>query len=103
MPPRRRPQAGPRTDLPPLKILRKILLLQTAYYATATVLILFTTAVYGTEFSMNLVLNWDVLRGDVTLGWILGLVWVLNGLIGLVFFFFLSFYLFMLYLFGIRY
>lgn len=52
---------------------------------------------------MNLVLNWDVLRGDVTLGWILGLVWVLNGLIGLVFFFFLSFYLFMLYLFGIRY
>lgn len=82
MPPRRRPrQAGARADLPPLKIIRKIVLLQLAYYATATVLILFTTLVYGTAFSLDLVLSWDALRGDTTIGWILGLVWMLNSLL----------------------
>lgn len=83
MPPRRRPPpAGARTELPPLKIVRKILLLQLAYYASATALILFTTLVYGTAFSFNLVLSWDALRGDTTLGWMLGLVWMLNSGIG---------------------
>lgn len=80
MPPRRRPPpAGARTDLPPLKIIRKILVLQAAYYVTATALILFTTLVYGTAFSLDLVLSWDALRGDTTLGWMLGLVWMLNS------------------------
>lgn len=82
MPPRRRaPPAGARTDLPPLKIIRKIVLLQLAYYVTAAVLILFTTVVYGTAFSLDLVLSWDALRGDTTIGWILGLVWMLNSLL----------------------
>ncbi|KAK1139062.1 hypothetical protein N8T08_001308 [Aspergillus melleus] len=86
MPPRRRPPpAGARTELPPLKIVRKILLLQLAYYASATALILFTTLVYGTAFSLNLVLSWDALRGDTTLGWMLGLVWMLNSGIGAIF------------------
>jgi hypothetical protein len=80
MPPRRRPPpAGARTDLPPLKIVRKILVLQLAYYVTATALILFTTLVYGTAFSLDLVLGWNTLRGDTTLGWMLGLVWMLNS------------------------
>lgn len=75
---RRRLPAGSRTELPPLKIIRKILLLQVAYYVGATVLILFTTIVYGTPFSLNLVFGWDYLRGDTTVGWMLGLVWMLN-------------------------
>ncbi|CAI7609198.1 unnamed protein product [Penicillium pancosmium] len=82
---RRRLPAGSRTELPPLKIIRKILLLQVAYYAGATVLILFTTVVYGTPFSLNLVFGWDYLRGDTTVGWMLGLVWMLNCFISVIF------------------
>ncbi|OJJ60996.1 hypothetical protein ASPSYDRAFT_42834 [Aspergillus sydowii CBS 593.65] len=86
MPPRRRPPpAGARTDLPPLKIIRKILVLQLAYYVTATALILFTTLVYGTAFSLDLVFGWDTLRGDTTLGWMLGLVWMLNSFLCVIF------------------
>ncbi|KAL3453914.1 integral membrane protein S linking to the trans Golgi network-domain-containing protein [Aspergillus insuetus] len=86
MPPRRRaPPAGARTDLPPLRIIRQILLLQVAYYVSATALILFTTLVYGTAFSLDLVLSWNALRGDTTIGWMLGLVWMLNSLLCVVF------------------
>ncbi|KAJ5692980.1 hypothetical protein N7462_002403 [Penicillium macrosclerotiorum] len=85
MPGRRRLPAGSRTDLPPLKIIRKIVLLQAAYYVCATVLILFTTVVYGTPFSLNLVFGWDYLRGDTTVGWMLGLVWMLNCFISVIF------------------
>ncbi|KAJ5513970.1 Integral membrane protein SYS1-related protein [Penicillium fimorum] len=85
MPARRRPPAGSRTELPPLKIVRKILLLQLAYYACATVLILFTTVVYGAPFSLNLVFGWDSLRGDTTIGWMLGLVWLLNCFVSVIF------------------
>ena len=80
MPARRgAPTAG--IDLPPLKIIRKIFILQVAYYVSATVLILFTTIVYGTNFSMDSLLNWDLVRGDTTIGWLLGLVWMLNSLL----------------------
>ncbi|CAG8887743.1 unnamed protein product [Penicillium egyptiacum] len=82
---RRRPPAGSRTELPPLKIVRKIFLLQLAYYACATVLILFTTVVYGAPFSLDLVFGWDSLRGDTTIGWMLGLVWLLNCFISVMF------------------
>ncbi|KAL3479156.1 integral membrane protein S linking to the trans Golgi network-domain-containing protein [Aspergillus californicus] len=86
MPPRRRaPPAGARTDLPPLKIVRKILILQIIYYVSAAALILFTTLVYGTTFSLDLVLSWNALRGDTTLGWMLGLVWMLNSLLCVIF------------------
>ncbi|KXG48686.1 Integral membrane protein SYS1-related protein [Penicillium griseofulvum] len=85
MPARRRPPAGSRTELPPLKIVRKILLLQLAYYACATVLILFTTVVYGAPFSLDLVFGWDSLRGDTTIGWMLGLVWMLNCFVSVIF------------------
>lgn len=81
MPARRRHPGGSRSDLPPLKIIRKILLLQAAYYVCATILILFTTLVYGGVFSLDLVFGWDKLRGDTTVGWMLGLVWMLNCLI----------------------
>ncbi|KAL2854335.1 integral membrane protein S linking to the trans Golgi network-domain-containing protein [Aspergillus pseudoustus] len=86
MPPRRRaPPAGARTDLPPLRIIRQILFLQVAYYISATTLILFTTLVYGTAFSLDLVLSWSALRGDTTIGWMLSLVWILNSLLCVIF------------------
>ncbi|KAJ5211856.1 uncharacterized protein N7498_003502 [Penicillium cinerascens] len=85
MPGRRRLPAGSRTDLPPLKIIRKIILLQFAYYVCATVLILFTTVVYGAPFSLDLIFGWDYLRGDTTVGWMLGLVWMLNCFISVIF------------------
>ncbi|KAK2751719.1 hypothetical protein FQN55_009160 [Onygenales sp. PD_40] len=82
---RRPPRAGALTELPPLKIVKKILLLQVAYYACASVLILFTALVAGTAFSPDLILSWQSLRGDTTVGWTLGLVWLLNSSIGAIF------------------
>lgn len=83
MPPRRRkpPRAGALTDLPPLKIIRSILLLQLAYYAVATVLILFITLVLGQKFSPALILDWKTIRGDVTIGWTIGFAWLLTAFI----------------------
>ena len=57
------------------------MLLQLAYYATATVLILFTVLVAGQPFSLGLILDWTSVRGDNTIGWMLGLVWLLVGFV----------------------
>lgn len=83
MPPRRRkpPRAGALTELPPLKIVRSILLLQTFYYVLAFVLILFTTLVLGQKFSVALIFDWRSVRGDNTIGWTVGVLWVLVGFI----------------------
>lgn len=84
MAPRRRrpPRAGALTELPPLKILSQIALLQVAFYVCATALILFTALVAGKAFSIDLVLSWQSLRGDTTVGWMLGFVWMLNSFLG---------------------
>ncbi|KAH9208575.1 integral membrane protein S linking to the trans Golgi network-domain-containing protein [Leptodontidium sp. 2 PMI_412] len=81
---RRPPRPGALTELPPLKILSQILLLQTLWYVAGTVLILFTALVAGKHFNLDLVLSWRSLRGDTTVGWMLGLVWLLNSLIGVI-------------------
>jgi hypothetical protein len=81
---RRPPRPGALTELPPLKILTQILILQLIWYAVATALILFTALVAGKSFSFDLVLSWRSLRGDTTVGWMLGLVWLLNSFIGYV-------------------
>ncbi len=60
------------------------MLLQTAYYVTAVVLVLFTALVAGQRFGLDLVFDWHSLRGDTTVGWMLGLVWMLNSFIGYV-------------------
>ncbi|KAI9049427.1 hypothetical protein LZ554_006461 [Drepanopeziza brunnea f. sp. 'monogermtubi'] len=78
---RRPPRPGAMTELPPLKILSQILLLQALFYVAAAALILFTALVAGRRFSLDLVLSWRSLRGDTTVGWMLGLVWLLNSLI----------------------
>jgi hypothetical protein len=81
MPRRRRPpRPGALADLSPTRILSQIVILQIAYYACAAVLILFTALVFGSEINSDLLFSWHSLRGDTTVGWTLGLVWVLNSL-----------------------
>ena len=80
MPRRRRPpRAGALTELPPLKIAAQIAVLQMLYYAVALVLMLFTTLVMGHRFGLDLVLGWDLVRGDTTQGWVVAFIWVLDG------------------------
>lgn len=83
MPPRRRkpPRAGALSELPPLKIIRSIVLLQLSYYATAFVLILFTSLVLGQKFTLSLIFDWNSVRGDTTIGWTVGVLWVIDGFI----------------------
>lgn len=74
----RRP--GALTDLQPLRILTQIVLLQIAFYVSAAVLIIFTALVAGSPVRLDLLFSWHSLRGDTTVGWTLGLVWMLNSL-----------------------
>ncbi|KAF2011802.1 hypothetical protein BU24DRAFT_426905 [Aaosphaeria arxii CBS 175.79] len=86
MPRRRRPpRPGALSDLSPTRILSQIIILQVAYYACAAVLIIFTALVAGKEISADLLFSWRSLRGDTTVGWTLGLVWLLNSLACVVF------------------
>ena len=82
MPPRRRkpPRAGALTDLPPLKIIRSIIILQLSYYLIAGVIIMFTALVAGQKLSLALIFDWRTVRGDNTIGWMLGGVWLLVSL-----------------------
>ncbi|KAF2144694.1 uncharacterized protein K452DRAFT_245748 [Aplosporella prunicola CBS 121167] len=82
MPRRRRPpRPGALADVAPLRIFTQIVLLQLAYYLSAAILILFTALVAGKDVNLDLLLSWRSLRGDVTVGWMLGLIWMLNSLI----------------------
>jgi protein SYS1 len=82
---RKPPPPGSLTELPPLRIIRSIVLLQLAYYAIATILILFTMLVAGQKFSLALVFDWRTVRGDNTVGWMLGVVWLMGALFAYVF------------------
>ncbi|KAH9879986.1 hypothetical protein J1614_002011 [Plenodomus biglobosus] len=77
---RRPPRPGALADLSPTRILSQIALLQLAYYGCAAILIVFTALVAGKEINVDLLFSWRTLRGDTTVGWTLGLVWILNSL-----------------------
>jgi len=79
---RRPPRPGALIEFPPLKILSQIVLLQTIWYTAGAALILFTALVAGKDFDMDMVLSWRSLRGDTTVGWMLGLVWMLDSILG---------------------
>ncbi|KAF2433704.1 hypothetical protein EJ08DRAFT_676502 [Tothia fuscella] len=81
MPRKRLRRPGALADLQPLRITTQIALLQVAYYVSAAVLIVFTALVAGKEVKLDLLFSWRSLRGDTTVGWMLGLVWLLNSLI----------------------
>jgi hypothetical protein len=77
---RRPPRPGALADLAPLRILRKMLLLQAAYYGAAAVLLTFSVLVAGRRPELDLLLGWRTVRGDTTVGWMLALVWLLTSL-----------------------
>ena len=81
MPHRRAPHPSA-IRLTPLRIATQILVLQSGYYAIATALILFTSLSAGKRFSLSLVFSWHSLRGDTTVGWTLGLCWLMSGVFG---------------------
>lgn len=76
---RRPPRSGALTELRPLKILSQIAALQIIYYLAATILILFTTLVSGTKFSLDLIFSWRDVRADATTGWVWGFIWLFDG------------------------
>ncbi|KAI9728399.1 MAG: hypothetical protein M1828_003799 [Chrysothrix sp. TS-e1954] len=83
---RRPPRPGQLNSLSPLRILTQIALLQTSYYVAATILLVFTALAAGKPpLGMGLLLDWTLIRGDVTDGWMLGVVWGLVGLVTFVF------------------
>ena len=73
MPPRR---VGALNEYSPSKITLQIAELQAIYYVAASIFILFTSLVMGTEMSLDLIFGWDALRGDTTTGWMMGFVWL---------------------------
>ncbi|KAI5794833.1 integral membrane protein S linking to the trans Golgi network-domain-containing protein [Pyronema domesticum] len=76
-PRRRRFRRGTSEPFQPLRTLLHIGLLQSIYYLTATLLILFTALVAGKPFNLDLIFSWRAVRGDTTVGWTLGIVWLL--------------------------
>ncbi|EFX03397.1 integral membrane protein [Grosmannia clavigera kw1407] len=77
---RRRPRrSGALTELPPLRILTQMAILQALFYTVAVLLMLFTALVSGRSFSFDLVLGWESVRGDTTQGWLVAFVWLLTG------------------------
>ncbi|THW69186.1 hypothetical protein D6D19_08538 [Aureobasidium pullulans] len=83
---RRRPaRPGALADLAPKRILAQIVVLQLLYYAVAAALILFTTLVAGRDVTADLLLSWRTVRSDVTTGWMLGLCWMMDSLICVIF------------------
>jgi len=81
---RRPPRPGALTELPPLKILSQIALLQVIYYVSGCAMLLFTALVAGKNFSLDLVFSWQSLRGDTTAGWMVAMVWMMNSFVGAV-------------------
>ncbi|KAK9365322.1 integral membrane protein S linking to the trans Golgi network-domain-containing protein [Lipomyces kononenkoae] len=85
---RRRRNRRPATrvdSLAPSRLATQIVILQTLYYVTATVFILFTCLVAGTPFSLDLIFSWKTLRIDTTIGWTICLVWFLNSIFNVLF------------------
>ena len=79
---RRPPPPGALADLPPTRLLLQIVSLQSSYYLTLGILLLFTSLVAGRPFNLGLLFSWHSLRGDTATGYILAVVWLLNALFG---------------------
>lgn len=76
---RRPPRAGALAELQPLRTAAQIATLQALFYLIALILITFTTLVAGMPFSMDMLFDWEVIRGDTTQGWLLAFVWLFDG------------------------
>ncbi|KAK3191978.1 hypothetical protein K4F52_002021 [Lecanicillium sp. MT-2017a] len=76
---RRPPRAGALAEMQPLRTAAQIAIIQSLYYVVALVLVLFTALVAGMPFSFNLILGWDMVRGDTTQGWLMSFIWIFDG------------------------
>ncbi|CAK7213927.1 hypothetical protein SCUCBS95973_001964 [Sporothrix curviconia] len=75
---RRRPRrSGALGELPPLKILSQIALIQAILYVSLTTLMFFTERISGRPFSFNLVFGWSGIRGDTTEGLVTAFIFVI--------------------------
>ncbi|RCI12952.1 hypothetical protein L249_0100 [Ophiocordyceps polyrhachis-furcata BCC 54312] len=76
---RRPPRAGALSRLHPTKIAWQIITLQSIFYASGFLLMLFTALVAGIPFGIHLVFGWEAVRGDTTRGWLVAFIWILDG------------------------
>ncbi|CAK7564292.1 MAG: hypothetical protein SEPTF4163_002181 [Sporothrix epigloea] len=75
---RRRPRrSGALGELPPLKILSQIVLVQAILYVSLTALLFFAERISGRPFSFGLVFGWNGIRGDTTEGLVTAFIFVL--------------------------
>ncbi|RKF63777.1 Protein SYS1 [Erysiphe neolycopersici] len=81
---RRPPRPGALNEHSPLKIFTQIVIVQLVYYLSAFALIIFSALVAGKRFNLDLIFDWHSLRGDTTLGWMLGVIWVMNSFTGII-------------------
>ncbi|KAK9472601.1 integral membrane protein S linking to the trans Golgi network-domain-containing protein [Dipodascopsis tothii] len=66
-------------SLAPRRLALQIAALQSAHYATSSVLIFFTCLVAGRQFALDYVLSWRSVRVDNTFGLTICLLWILTA------------------------
>ncbi|RPA79590.1 hypothetical protein BJ508DRAFT_415852 [Ascobolus immersus RN42] len=68
----------------PRRLATQILLIQSLYYLSSLILTFFTSTLSGHPFTLAWIWDWRSVRGDNVLGWTVGMLWVLNGVIAVV-------------------
>lgn len=64
--------------LAPRRLFVQIVELQAVFYVLGLVLISFTLLVMGLPWAAHYIFSWEDVRADVTLGWMLALLWLLD-------------------------
>lgn len=65
----------------PVRLATQIVIIQTIYYLSSLLLTFFTSQLSGQPFTLDWIWDWRFVRADNVLGWTIGLLWVLNGII----------------------
>ncbi|KAG9305447.1 hypothetical protein G9A89_021165 [Geosiphon pyriformis] len=79
----RRKQTFRTTVWDPLLIVAQIVALQTLYYSSISIIILFTLLITGNDISLDHLLNYREFRGDTVFGWTLAFAWIANSVVGI--------------------
>ncbi|CAG8574780.1 6364_t:CDS:2 [Paraglomus occultum] len=66
----------------PLLIICQIIALQTLYYTSISVIILFTLLITGNDITLDHILDYREFRADTVLGWTLCFAWIANAVVG---------------------
>jgi protein SYS1 len=65
----------------PRRLFTQIVIIQSLYYLSSFILTFFTSTLSGHPFTLDWIWDWRGVRVDNVLGWTVGLLWVLNGII----------------------